>query len=131
VREFLYRYEASWTCGADEWDEPLPARVRLYLHKYPIFKETEKGCWVNDWGDKHWVSDTTRKRFGHRTEEEAMEAYKQRKMAYVRHQKARLRRAERELDLAEHKTPSAHTGKLSTLSPTPSKSPRQNNTLTN
>lgn len=99
MREFLYRYEADWTCGADEWDEPLAARVRLGLRKFPITKETPKGCWINDWGDKHWVSNTSRKRFGHRTPEEALDAYQRRKQSYVNHQKARLRRAERELEL--------------------------------
>lgn len=98
--EYLYRYEASWTCGIDEWDEPLPARVELWLRKFPITKETPCGCWIDDWGDKHWVSNTARKRFGHRTKEEALDAYRHRKQAYIRHQRARLRRAERELDVA-------------------------------
>ena len=99
--EHLYRYETRWTCGIDEWDEPTASHVHSYLSRFPIIKETPKGYWVGDYGRKRWVSNTTRKRFAHRTEAEAAEALRQRKISYVRHQKARLRKAENELALAE------------------------------
>jgi hypothetical protein len=92
--EYLYRYEALH--GEYEYD------AKLILQRYRILKETPKGCWVENYTQNgRWVSNTSRKRFAHRTTEEAREAYRYRKRSYLGHAKATVRRAEMELGLAD------------------------------
>ena len=96
VPEYLYRLESYW------YDSPTP---HLRMHKFLVVKETPAGKWINDYGGRRWVSNTTRKRFAHPTEDEAREAYRHRKLAYVRHSRDRLRRAEAELAAVTTETP--------------------------
>jgi hypothetical protein len=88
---YLYRHEAQH----NEYSS------KLRLVTYRVVKVTPKGVWISDYGRKRWVSSTARKRFAHPTEEESLLAYRHRKVAYVKHARARLERAELELQLAE------------------------------
>lgn len=101
--ETLYRYEAmrySVTIDA-EMELFGVSRARLELREYKVVAETPKGYWITyGFGGKDkWVSKTSRKRYAHPTKAEASEAYKQRKLAFVRHAKAQLKRAEEDLSL--------------------------------
>jgi hypothetical protein len=103
MTDYLYRFESqrySILIDADR-EEYGVTRAQLVVRMFPILKETPQGCWVRDLlGDKKWVSNTTRKRLGHRTKEEAMAAYRERKKSYVKHCDARLKRAKEDLALA-------------------------------
>lgn len=46
-------------------------RVRVQEIVYDLVKETPKGYWIDWWGDKKWVSKTTKKRWAYPTREEA------------------------------------------------------------
>lgn len=100
----LYRYEAQRYsyCVDPEFEIYSVTGPKIYLVKYSIISETSKGFWVYDIDRKRWVSKTSKKRLAHPTKEEALEAYKQRKMAYVRHCNIRLQRAKEELALVDN-----------------------------
>jgi hypothetical protein len=79
------------------------SRASLHLEEWLVTKETPKGCWVGyHQGHKfRWVSNTSKKRFAHPTKQEALNAYKQRKISFVKHSKARLNRALEDLSLVD------------------------------
>lgn len=99
----LYRYEAvRYSVVIDAEMEIFgTSRAKLELREFFITARTPKGVWIGfSRGDKwKWVSNTSRKRYAHPTKAEASEAYKQRKLAFVRHAKAQLKRAEEDLSL--------------------------------
>lgn len=116
---YLYRYEAEWYSTIDEWENVHTHGPNLKLKEYPIVANTPRGCWIcfqkfqlltgalkppDALLRDRWVSDHTRKRFAHRTKEEALAAYRRRKGSYVQHCKQRLWKAERELALVEKKS---------------------------
>ena len=91
MSSFLYRYEAVHGCHTSQ----------IVCNAFPILKLTPKGFWIRDLiNSPRWVSASTVKRYAYPTKEEALEAYKYRKKAYVRHCRARLEKATLELELA-------------------------------
>ncbi len=103
--EKMYRYEDRRysICVDPERELYSSSKATLECVEYYVTKETPKGYWIG-WfkGAKdRWVSKTSVKRFAHPTKAEALEGYRQRKMAFVRHSKARLKRAEEDLALVE------------------------------
>jgi len=99
----MYRYESMRysTCVDPELEIYRTSRAKLYLTTLFVTAETPKGVWVGySHGSKdYWVSNTAKKRFAHPTKEEALENYRHRKKAYVRHSENRLRRAREDLEL--------------------------------
>lgn len=101
----FYRYESvrySVTIDPDReiYGISMP---KLVLHEYRMHSETPKGYWIGYMafgGKERWISKTSKKRYAHETKEAALEAYKKRKEAYVRHCKERLKRAQEDLALA-------------------------------
>lgn len=100
----LYRYESKrWSVCVDSEMEIFTSRLELCLKSYNIVSETPCGYWItfcSGTKDK-WVSKTSRKRFAYPSKEEAKEAYRQRKLAYIRHSQSRLKRAKEELSLLD------------------------------
>ena len=100
---WFYRYEARRYSVIIDADMDLygTSNAALILEKYKLHSETPKGHWIGIFGGKEkWVSKTSRKRFAHPSEEEALKSYIQRKKAYVRHAKAKLDRANEDLEIA-------------------------------
>lgn len=86
----LYRYEDVAHATEFKWD----LDVRVYLHEYPVKKETRKGYWIDEcFGNLKWVSKTSRKRFAHPTIEEARKSFRKRKERQIAILTARLKRA--------------------------------------
>lgn len=109
--EYLYRFEArrytsstvtEW--GGEEWHTVGPL---LTIRRFRIIKRTPQGAWIRELpiGERRFVLLTARKKFACSTREEALESFIARKRAHVRHAKARLHSAERELALAERLQP--------------------------
>ena len=98
----LYRYEAirNSICLDVYSDLYVNGPYRLHAYEFEIYKETPKGCWIH--GGTRWVSNTSRKRYAHRTLEDALEAYRFRKEAYLRHSRSTLNMALEQLALAEN-----------------------------
>lgn len=106
---YFYRIEArSYSYVVDaEREEYGVTPPRLELDRFKVVKETPRGHWVRAYpfGPQTWVSKTATKRLCHPTLSEALEAYRQRKLAFLRHAQAKLRRAERELELLDGPQP--------------------------
>lgn len=110
----LYRYEAMRyaTVIDAEYEVYGVSKARLELHEYQVAAETPKGYWISWFGtakDK-WVSKSSKKRFAHPTAEEALEAFRHRKRAFVRHSEKRLQRAREDLELVESAQPAQVIG---------------------
>ena len=107
--ERLYRYESQRYSVVVDADADIygVSPAKLCLQNYEVVAETPKGYWVGFFGAKDkWVSKSSRKRFAHPTESEALEAYRIRKKAYVRHATSTLQRAKEDLALAvENQSP--------------------------
>ncbi len=103
IPEKLYRYEAGRYSVIIDAEMELfgTSKAKLECREYIVTAETPKGYWIGylEGAKFRWVSKTSHRRFAHPTKEEALEAYRQRKTAYVRHSKARLRTAEEDLSL--------------------------------
>tara|TARA_R110002020_G_scaffold363217_2_gene575501 strand:- start:1656 stop:1982 length:327 start_codon:yes stop_codon:yes gene_type:complete len=107
--DYLYRYESirySVTIDADR-DLYGVSAARLELYEIPIDATTPKGFWIH--GKTKWVSSTSRKRYAHPTKDEALEGYKHRKLAYVKHASSNLRRAEEDLRLVQENYNASNT----------------------
>ena len=115
IPEKLYRYESVRFSTVIDAEREIygVTKAKLRCNEYSVTAETPKGYWVGYWkGNKdRWVHKTSRKRFAHPTKEEALEAYRQRKLSFLRHSKARLARAEEDLALVEpEKVPNYEIG---------------------
>ena len=73
--------------------------VRVYLHDYPIIKETPKGIWINDWSKKRFVNLNARKKFACLTKEDALISFKARKERQIRILESQLRHAKEALSV--------------------------------
>jgi hypothetical protein len=68
--KFLCRYEMSHFEGV----------ARLYLVEHTILGKTPKGVYIEiSYGRKRWVGNTTRNRYAHNTEREALKHFIRRK----------------------------------------------------
>lgn len=101
----LYRVNGRQTTSAPDYGFgasafPLTHR-KLEVEEYDVVKETPQGKWVNVWGIKKWVSNTSRKRYAHPTVEEAYKAFVYRKKKQMKLLNAELRACKEYLELAE------------------------------
>lgn len=99
--------------AADETRLPAPMGVlyryvnygvSVVLLKYPIIKNTPKGCWVRDYssrGDRRHVCNNTRKRFAFPTAEEARVSFVARKRRQIKILQAQLDWTRKALGKAE------------------------------
>jgi len=90
----LYRYER------DSGYQYL-SKLKLNLWEYEIITETPKGYWVQEWGVKHWVSKTGKKRYAYPTPEEALVNFIARTKHCIKILNARRKTAEDHLFVAE------------------------------
>lgn len=83
--EFWYRYEDSLvSAGVDEWDNPVgPPRVEVYKHEFRVIKHTPKGVWLDVYGRKRFVLNTSRKRYAHASIDEARASFIRRKECQI------------------------------------------------
>lgn len=90
----LYRFETYRTSETGRG---------LTVVEFPIIGETPQGWWIkDDYGlKKRWVSKTAKKRYAYPTREEAMESFKARKAAFIKHARNMLRVAEIDLGIAD------------------------------
>lgn len=98
----LYRY-INYS-ELDAYDNLIPI---LKLNTYNVFKETPKGYWFNDLFAykrkfKRWVSKTAKERFAYPTQEEALFAFKKRKLSEISILQSRLSFAKKALILANN-----------------------------
>jgi len=78
--EHWYRYESRVYGHVDDFGGSWsPPRVHLYRHSYPVISHTPKGVWLLAFGKRRWVSNHSRKRFAHATEQEALRSFIARK----------------------------------------------------
>ena len=101
-QKYAYRFmEMQFAPPLDEWDNPVgQGRVELHLERYPIIKFTPKGVWINNCGRKRWINLHAHKRFACLTIEDALESYKQRKLAQKRILLAQFHKCNKALGLA-------------------------------
>jgi len=101
--EFYYRYrDYLASSGLNEYDLPTgPPQVKLQLMELPLIKLTPKGAWVNYYGTKKFVLNTSKRRFAHPTKEEAKQAFIKRKHRQISILTAQLRNAQRALRFFE------------------------------
>lgn len=95
----------SFTIDGDYESCPNMATVKIFFMTYPVIKKTPKGVWIgSEWGEKHFVLNSSKKKFAHPTETEAKASFKLRKINQIHLLKNQLRRAELALKLAESET---------------------------
>lgn len=87
---YWYRYEDVRHAIVDEWDNVESTYTAVYLHKYPLLKETPKGGWIDIYGTRKFVLLTARKKFAVPTIEQAKESFIARKNAQIRHNQKRI-----------------------------------------
>jgi hypothetical protein len=75
--------------------------VRLCVLSFTKISDTPKGCWIKSiFSRKRWVSNSSRKRYAHPTQEAALAAFVARNKCHVQILKAQLERAEAAGELA-------------------------------
>lgn len=106
----LYRYIVREPAVIDmNGDAVFPILVpdpKLELEEFEVTKETPKGYWISiaSWGHwKRWVSKTSRKRYAHPTEKEALNGFVLRTRARVKIMKHQLAISQIALSMAENK----------------------------
>jgi hypothetical protein len=100
--QVLYRFEALQYSYVIDADQDVFGVSDPRLHLYKLYATpTPKGYWCG-WhkgGKHHFVRNDARKKYAHPTVEAALDGYIERKRAFVRHSRSRLKRAEAHLDL--------------------------------
>lgn len=82
------------------------APEQIYLMRFPIVKETPRGFWTEENGEKHFVlSDPDGKRFAYRDKADAWKSYLARKEMAVRILQSNLAKAELRLRIAKELQP--------------------------
>lgn len=72
----------------------------LTIREFYVMSETPKGWWINVDGKKTWISKTAKKRYAYPTREEALESFRCRKTAFVKHAQNMLEVAKTDLKIA-------------------------------
>lgn len=75
----------------------------IYLACYPILRQTEKGVWIDNYGQEKFVLNNDRpgRRWAYADERDAANSYKRRKEWQIKHAKRTIERATALLQLAE------------------------------
>ena len=96
MADFWYRAEIKHYSVADEWGDHSYTSTEISWTKYAVVRETPKGVWLNSGA---FVLGKATKQLACPTKELALEDCRQRKLAHIRGCKARLARAERDLEV--------------------------------
>jgi hypothetical protein len=86
----------------DEWDRPQGnGRSAVQMREYPVLRHTERGVWLENWGDSphRFVLRDARKRFACPTREEAWESFRARKEKQLRLLTAQIAHVRRVLEM--------------------------------
>jgi hypothetical protein len=100
-REYWYRVETRPGDGMTRFGDVLGFSVDLRLFEYPVLSHTPKGVWLDNFGQRKFVLNDSRKRYAYPTQEAALEAFKHRKRRQIGILSARLKDAQDGLTLAE------------------------------
>ena len=115
-KEYYYRYtEIRYSLGLDFYDEPLPGyRLGIVLESYEVSHYTPKGVWIfmessifalnEEDRQKRFILLSAKKKFAHKTKEEALESFIERKKAQIGILKQQLDMAEAALNIAQCST---------------------------
>lgn len=101
--EVWYRYrDVRYAPPTDEYGDAYGVgRFELVLDSLPVRKRTAKGVWLDWYGTGRFVLLSSRKQFACSTIEEARRSFRARKQKQAGIYRARLRDAEKALDLIE------------------------------
>jgi hypothetical protein len=98
---YLIRCEARrYSVLLDQFDNYGTSAPRLEVKRFPILRRTQRGAWIDVWGDKRFVLLTARKQYASETEEEAKQQFIHRKRRQIKILASRLRDAKEDLALA-------------------------------
>jgi hypothetical protein len=78
-----YRYEDSRTTNG----------IHVYLREFHVIKYTEKGAWIEQYGQERFVLKDARKRYACPSKEEALESFRARKKRQILILTSQLERA--------------------------------------
>lgn len=101
VTQKAYRYEVKRysVCIDPEIEHYGISGPQLVLLEYNITSNTPKGFWIGFWNEKmRWINDSSKKKFAHRSKEEALSALLIRKEKHVMYCQLRLKQAKENLD---------------------------------
>jgi hypothetical protein len=99
----LYRYTDHPYGELDEFETVTCVRVDIRLQTYTVISETPCGYHVERYGERKWVSKTSKKRLAHPTRDEAWTSFKARKTRQVAILKIQLELAQRALQHTQPK----------------------------
>jgi hypothetical protein len=103
--DVFYRFEDHMRSGGcDEYDNPYPSVLQVYLHSYRVLKYTPKGAWIATLMGKRFVLLTARKRWACPTIDEARDSFNARKNKQIQIYSGRVVRAQRAIVMASHMT---------------------------
>ena len=91
----LYRYTDHSYGELDEFENVRCVEVNLCLRIYTVVRETPCGYHVQSYGEKRWVSKSSRKRLAYPTRDEAWISFKVRKRRQVAILKIKLELAQK------------------------------------
>ena len=85
----------------DEWERPIGrGTARVHMRQLPLVKETAKGVWLDDYGQRRFVRAVAKKQYACPSKEEALASFRARKerqlsilRAQIAHVETALRRA--------------------------------------
>lgn len=87
----LYRIESrTYASLYDDDYRNMSYSYEIVVEAFEVQAETPKGYWIRVYGDKKWVSKTSRKRYAYPTELEAYRAFIARRRCANRIMKARM-----------------------------------------
>jgi hypothetical protein len=89
--EILYRYREAQMDEIHSDDVRAASKaMRLYLDSYPVLKHTRCGCWIAlGYGRKKFINLDARRKWAHKSLEDAMKSFaarKKRQVTILRHQ---------------------------------------------
>ena len=93
----LYRYTDHTYGELNEFETVASIRININLRIYTVISETLCGYHVQSYGDKRWVSKTSKKRLAYPTRDEAWTSFRARKTRQVAILKIQLELAQKAL----------------------------------
>lgn len=96
--KYLFRYERSY------YNPDSLNLATIFLTEYLVIKETEKGFWINVWGNKKFVlKGNDGKRFAYENKDDAFSQFKRRTERCILLLKSQLKKAEGYLNAEQPK----------------------------
>ena len=103
MTEYWYRCEDYRTAAPlDEFDNPVgQGSLHVKMRRLKVLKHTPKGVWLDDYGNRKWVSKDAKKQFACPTLEAAKHSFIMRKKRQCQILQARLKTATEALKAEE------------------------------